>query len=363
MRNTKKNLSLKALNRLLESLAAQIIAEQEDSPEPASKPSAPVPKSSPDSSGSDGGGPSAPEADLGAQSAESSSSGASEPGGGMDSISGAGAPGDASAADSGGAGDGLSDGDMPGGDSEMDMADNTGGGGFGGGFAGGGFGGGGGGGFSSGSSDDGDSSGDDGPKADSITPSGEPEKDQEDPVGAAVREAEKLAGQTTEVQKILNGIKASIQVNFSDYRQAWPIVSALRDTNNKTLEAVASRLALFIADVLQETKNRENKTMKITKEQLRKLVREAVRQKLLSENSSYLEQEKMRQEVNMLALEFLEKLTQKLSIDPATLSPEALESYKAAHKNLEVAVRTAAAELFRLGAVVSAASDGSPEGK
>jgi hypothetical protein len=200
------------------------------------------------------------------------------------------------------------------------------------------------------------------------------EKESDDPVEAAVQEAEKLASQTTEVQKILNGVKASIQANFSDYKDAWPIVNALKNTNNSTLQAVASRLALFIADTLQENSqvlhgklrrfdnNKERKKMRITKEQLRKLVREAVRQRLLAEGllaeeTSYLEQEKMRQEVNMLALEFLEKLTQKLSIDTSTLSPEALQAYKTIHKNLEYSVRSAAAELFKLSTILNAAKD------
>lgn len=351
------------------------------------------------------------------------------------------------------------DGDLDGeDDSTMGGSDMGSGGGFAGGF-GGGMGGG-----SFGSSDS--DSGDDTEASSGITPPGEPEKNAEDPVGAAVREAEKVAGQTTDAQKILNALKASIQVNFSDYQQAWPIVAQLKQTENKTLQAVASRLALFIADVLNEGKttitknpqkilqilwnkdygdysirkvlrsptgfyNRKNaeydvsispnrtswytgfsaganplaeahkfakmlvankkareerKTMKIsktelkemirsalknqesleeaaapqskkvriTKEQLQNLVREAVKAKL-QENTSYVEHERMRQEVNMLALEFLEKLTAKLNIDPGTLSPEALETYKRTHKALESSVRTAAAELFQLGAVLKAA--------
>lgn len=335
-----------------------------------------------------------------------------------------------------GSGGGAEGGDMSLGDGEEAIDDDGSssmggfGGGGGGGFPSGGGGGGFGGGSDGGSSmDDEDSSKED---SSGITPEGEPKKDPNDPVGAALEEAEKVAAQTTDAQKILNAIKASIQVNFSDYREAWPLVDRLKQTENKTLQAVASRLALFIADILQESnavnklgtiirhkdfairrirrrvpgfrepqlqydvsvspgltswykdvgfgtykgaiefakqllRNKaditmESKTVKITEQQLRNLVREAVREKLMAESTNYVEQERMRQEVNMLALEFLEKLTQKLSIDPATLSPEALEVYRRTHKSLESSVRMAASELFQLGTVLQAAQGSNSSG-
>jgi len=334
--NTKKALSLliiSQIGRVLREQAADPAGSSKKAPEPSGAP-APSPAPSGDS-----GGPVEPPA-----SADNDPSSAGD-------TSGADASADLGG-DMGGTG-GDPGGDMGGeglDDSEGGDLGGMGGGGGGGFLGSGGFagGGGGGGGFSD-SGGDGDSEDEGG--SGEITPPGEPEKDLEDPVGAALREAEKVAGETTEVQKILNAVKASIQVNFSDYREAWPLVNRLEQTENKTLQAVAQRLALFIAGVLQE----RGRVMKITKEELRKMVREAVRQKLMAENSNYVEQERMRQEVNMLALEFLEKLTQKLNIDPATLSPEALESYRRTHKGLETAIRMSAAELFQLGTVLAAA--------
>lgn len=365
---------------IAEIVKREMLREQEDkkdapppAPEGPSSPEPEAPSSDMDSGAGDEGPP-----DTG-----STEDMGDDAGGALDS-----SMGDVGSMDGAGGPEG---GDM---DDLGDSMDDAGGGGMGGGggFAGGmgGLGGGGGGG---GGMDSGGDSGDGEEKSSGITPPGEPEKDPEDPVGAAVEEAEKIAGQTTDAQKILNALKASIQVNFSDYRQAWPVVERLRQTENKTLQAVASRLALFIADVLQENaklSKKEEKTMKITnaelkemikrvinqkklseasaksdkpaggtvkinKEELREMIREAIKQKLLSEDAGYVEHERMRQEVNMLALEFLEKLTQKLNIDLATLSPEALEAYKRTHKVLEGSVRTAAAELFQLGAVLKVA--------
>lgn len=188
-------------------------------------------------------------------------------------------------------------------------------------------------------------------------------------VDSIVKEAEKLAKQTNDVQKILNNVKASIQKNFLDYRQAWPVVKALNDTNNKNLKAVATRLSLFIGNILENTNKRKNKKMYITKENLRKLVRKVVKQKLhevnLNTKQNYLDQEKkrleiekMRQEINMLTLEFLEKLTNKLDIDLdyLNLNPEVSETYRSIHKKLESSVRSAASQLFHISAILKAAT-------
>ena len=107
---------------------------------------------------------------------------------------------------------------------------------------------GGGGGFGvDGDSGGGDSSGEDmEPGEKQLAPPSEPEKRADDPVGAAMDEAKKAAKLTTDPQQVLNAIKASIQVNFSNYKDAWPIVKQLRATNDKLLDSVADRLMLFI---------------------------------------------------------------------------------------------------------------------
>lgn len=387
-RNTPVSMGVRellALRRIIhEEVAAGILAEQ-------APPSPPPPPPSDDTTESDtppvGGDASAPDA-------------AADPSMDADGTDAAGLDGmDSGTGDGGGDldGDGLVDDGTDGADAGgMDM----GGGGFGG------FGGGGGG-FSGGGDDlGGDDSGDDDSSGDlETTPEGEPEKRPGDPIGAAYEEAEKIAKQTTSVPTIVNAVKASIQVNFASYEEAWPLVAKLKDSGDKTLSAVADRLSLFIAGVLQEkAAGKKNRTMKIsqtqlkemikdmikekkalssdakkkveesvspppacdeeadkgkvtvTKEQLQRLVRQVVRNKL-QETTGYVEQERMRQEVNILALEFLEKLTTKLNIDTGALSPEALQTYKIIHKQLEDSVRKCAAEIFQLGAVVNAAEE------
>lgn len=74
-----------------------------------------------------------------------------------------------------------------------------------------------------------------------------PKADSEDPVGSVVETAEQLANSTDNVANITKTLKASIQVNFSNYADAWPIVQQLKNSENETLRAVSRRLALFIA--------------------------------------------------------------------------------------------------------------------
>jgi len=153
-------------------------------------------------------------------------------------------PPEAGGADGGSGGGGL-EGDALGDDSDAGMGADPGGGGM---LGLGGGGGGGGGGFD----DAGDGEGidsDNMPGAE-VTPG--PEKRPNDPLGAAMAEAEKISGETNDPQQILNAIKSSIQANFGDYTEAWPLVQQLKDTGNRTLADVAARLSLFITGVLQE---------------------------------------------------------------------------------------------------------------
>lgn len=109
---------------------------------------------------------------------------------------------------------------------------------------------GGGGGFSGGSdSSPAAGSEDEKPQSFDLTPPSKPMKNSSDPVGAAIEDAKKIASQTSDVQQILNAVKASIQVNFGNYKQALPIINQLRNTKDKTLNAVADRLTLFIAGI------------------------------------------------------------------------------------------------------------------
>lgn len=74
-----------------------------------------------------------------------------------------------------------------------------------------------------------------------------PKSDPENPVGSVVQTAQELANSTDNVANITKTLKASIQVNFRNYADAWPIVQQLKNSENETLRAVSRRLALFIA--------------------------------------------------------------------------------------------------------------------
>ena len=183
-------------------------------------------------------------------------------------------PPEAGGTDGGSGGGGL-EGDALGDDTDAGMGGDTGGGGgmFG---LGGGGGGGGGGGF-----DDAGGEGDgiapeDMPGAE-VAPG--PEKRPDDPIGAAMDEIEKISGETNDPQQILNAVKSSIQANFGDYKDAWPIVQQLKDTGNRTLAAVADRLSLFITGVLEEKLLRTKSKTKVLRQKdygdfsIRKVVR------------------------------------------------------------------------------------------
>lgn len=74
-----------------------------------------------------------------------------------------------------------------------------------------------------------------------------PESNPADPVGEVMQTAEELVAQTDNVPMLTKALKASIQVNFQNYADAWPIVQKLKNSDNESLRAVSRRLALFIA--------------------------------------------------------------------------------------------------------------------
>lgn len=96
--------------------------------------------------------------------------------------------------------------------------------------------------------------------------------------------------------------------------------------------------------------------MKIAKSQLREMVRRVVRESLVKEN--YFQTAQLKQDMDALALEFLEKVVTKLGIDPEALTPEAEAVFVDAHNELRDAVKRAAAKMVHLGAVVNAAKSG-----
>jgi hypothetical protein len=73
------------------------------------------------------------------------------------------------------------------------------------------------------------------------------ESDPVDPIGSVIELADQLGNATDNVPQIAKALKSMIQVNFSNYSDAWPIVQQLKNSDNESLRAVSRRLALFIA--------------------------------------------------------------------------------------------------------------------
>lgn len=76
-----------------------------------------------------------------------------------------------------------------------------------------------------------------------------PDSDPSDPIGEVMSTAEELVQSSDNVLQITKALKASIQVNFENYEDAWPLIRQLKSSDNETLRAVSRRLALFIAGV------------------------------------------------------------------------------------------------------------------
>lgn len=93
--------------------------------------------------------------------------------------------------------------------------------------------------------------------------------------------------------------------------------------------------------------------MKISKTELREMVRKVVKDSLVKEN--YFRTAQLKQDMDGLALEFLEKVVSKLGIDPESLTPEAEAVFVEAHEQLREAVKAAASRMVHLGAIVKAA--------
>lgn len=180
--------------------------------------------------------------------------------------------------------------------------------------------------------------------------------DYDNPTEAVYDEAERLAGVTQDIPRLTAAIKASIQVNFSNYDDANELLNKLKMSNNPILNAVAQRLTLFMERNSLSNRKGKKRVMKISEKELRKMVKEAVRAKMLKEGS-YFEQAKLKQEMDSLALDFLEKVSTKLGINPTDLPPEAEMVFNKVHEELRSAVKTAAAQMLQLGTVVKAAEE------
>ncbi len=235
------------------------------------------------------------------------------------------------------------------------------------------------------------------------TPEGQPPTENADPLVDVVDYAKELAGKTINVDTILTAIKASIQSNFAgNYEAAWPIVQRLKDTENVILIDVANRLSLFITGTILENRNKGTKLMKVSKEEIRQLVREAVQARTkistrkevkltkeqfervvrnviakklqegalfdtyrseIDREQSAIEQQLTSTDIRRMAIDLFEKICDKTGVDADSLTPEAMQFVKAELDRMVTSAQEIANKLIQVSTVVKAASTGAPTSK
>lgn len=243
--------------------------------------------------------------------------------------------------------------------------------------------------------------GDEGSGEDEV-PEGQPPINKEDPVAAVFDYGKEIAKQTIDPETILKAIKSSIQSNFNgNYEAAWPVVQRLKDTENTILIDVANRLSLFISGTIQENRNKGIKPMKVSKQEIRELVREAVKAqtksskkevkltkeqfekivknvvvKKLQEGAlfdtyrseidreqSAIEQQLTSADIRRMAIDLFEKICDKTGVDADSLTPEAMQFVKSELDRMVTAAQEIANKLIQVATVVKTANGGAQKTK
>lgn len=231
-------------------------------------------------------------------------------------------------------------------------------------------------------------------------PEGQPPVNKEDPITAVFDYGLEIAKQTIDPETILKAIKSSIQSNFGgNYEAAWAVVQRLKDTENTILIDVANRLSLFISGTIQENKDKGMKPMKVSKTELRDLVREAVKAKTaptkkevkltkeqfekvvrnvvvrklnegalfdtyrsqIDQEQSQIEQQLTSADIRRMAIDLFEKICDKTGVDSDSLTPEAMQFVKAELDRMVTSAQEIANKLIQVAAVVKTASSGAPK--
>ena len=246
-----------------------------------------------------------------------------------------------------------------------------------------------------------DEAGEEEPAGDETSvPEGQPPVDKEDPIKAVFDYGLEIAKQTIDPETILKAIKSSIQSNFNgNYEAAWAVVQRLKDTENAILNDVANRLSLFISGTIQENKNKGSKVMRVSKEEIKQLVREAVkanvsqpkkekevsltneqfervirntvarriaegamfdkRRSLISQERSTIENQLVSTDIREMAIDLFEKICQKAGLDADSLTPEAMAFVEAELDRMVTSAQEISNKLIQVAAVVKTAAGGS----
>lgn len=233
-------------------------------------------------------------------------------------------------------------------------------------------------------------------------PEGQPPINRQDPTTAVVDYAKELAGKTIDVETILKGVKTSIQYNFgNNYQLALGVIDKLKQTENLLLYDVAERLRLLISGTIKENNNK-GKRMRVSKEDIRNLVKETLKERslkkrqknvsltkeqfervvesavktLLNENTlfdqrrsminqerSTIESQLLTTEIREMAIDLFEKICQKAGLDAESLTPEAMQFVEAELDVMLTSAQELSNKLIQVAAVVNKAREGSSSSK
>jgi hypothetical protein len=204
-----------------------------------------------------------------------------------------------------------------------------------------------------------------------------------------------VAKKTVDPQVITNAFKSAIQANFDDdISAAWPLIDKLENTENVTMQDVAQRLRLFISGTLQEKRI----YMKVSKQEIRNMVREALGakkttikeihlspkqlqtivkktiKKVMQESALFdtyrsqvgqvrsgIEQQLLSTEVQDMAIDLFEKICQKVGIDSDHLTPDAEKYIRNELDEMVVSAQELGVKLMQVATITKTAQTGTPE--
>lgn len=224
---------------------------------------------------------------------------------------------------------------------------------------------------------------------------GQPPIDSSDPIRAIFEYGLAIAKKTPDPQEITNAFKSAIQVNLgNDISKAWPLIEKLENTENVIMQDVARRLQLFISGTIQEKRI----YMKISKQEIRNMVREALHnkkkttkeihlspkqlqtiventlKKVVKESALFdtyrsqvgqvrtgIEQQLLSTEVQDMAIDLFEKICQKVGIDSDNLTPEAEQYIRNELDEMVVSAQELGVKLMQVATVTKTARSDTQE--
>lgn len=204
-----------------------------------------------------------------------------------------------------------------------------------------------------------------------------------------------IAKKTVDPQVITNAFKSAIQANFDDdISAAGPLKDKLENTENVIMQDVARRLGLFISGTLEEKRI----YMKVSKQEIRNMVREALGtkkttlkemhlspkqfemivrktiKKVIQESALFdtyrsqvgqvrsgIEQQLLSTEVQDMAIDLFEKICQKVGIDSDNLTPDAERYIRNELDEMVVSAQELGVKLMQVATVTKTAQTGRPE--